>query len=385
VKLVVVIHSLARGGAERVTVNLANHLAEEGWQISIVTMADAARDCYELHPDIHRVALALDSESTNPLAAVASNLRRIFALRGILRSERPDVALGMMNTASVLLEFAARGLGIVTIGAERANPSTAHPGRAWAWLRSVAYRRLHAVVALTPEAARWLELHAGARNIAVIPNAVVWPLPDQAPRVDPQAVGTAGRKRLMTVGRLAPVKGTDNLVRAFARIAARHADWELVVVGEGPQRAALQAQIDSSGLAGQVILAGEVGNLAEWYRRAELFVLSSRHEGFPNVLLEAMAHGVASVSFDCEAGPRNIIRHGVDGLLVPDQDVDALAAALELMMDDRELRARCAERAMEVRERFAVARILGMWRDLITKRLGLDGRIDIGQGVSRPV
>ena len=382
--LVVFIHSLGRGGAERVTVNLANYLADEGWKITIVTLADARRDCYELHRSIHRVMLNLDEESANPLVAIANNVRRIHALRTVLREIRPHAALGMMNTASVLLLFASRGLGIVNIGAERANPSTARLGKAWSWLRSFAYRRLHALVALTPDAADWLERHAGARNIVVIPNAVVWPLPDQAPRVDPDAVGISARKRLMAVGRLAPVKGFDNLLAAFSLIAASHADWELVIVGEGPQRTALQSQIDSAGLTGQVILAGEVGNLSDWYRRAHLFALSSRHEGFPNVLLEAMAHGLACVSFDCEAGPRNIIRDGVDGLLVKDQDVGALAAALGRLMDDRDSRTLYANRAVEVRERFEMSRILGLWRDLI-KSLGLDGTINVGQGISRLV
>jgi glycosyltransferase involved in cell wall biosynthesis len=385
VRLLVFIHSLGRGGAERVTANLANHLAEEGWAITIATLAGSAQDCYELHPSVRRVVLDLAAESSNPLMAVANNLRRIRAMRRVLRELKPDAALGMMNTAAALLGIAARGLDVVTIGAERANPSTAPLGRAWSWLRRAGFRRLQAVVALTPEAARWLQLHAGARNIAVIPNAVVWPLPNQSPVVSPGSVGTPGRKRLLAVGRLSQVKGFDNLVRAFAQLAGRQSGWELVIVGEGPQRAALQSQIDSSGLSGQVILAGEVGNLVDWYQHAHLFVLSSRHEGFPNVLLEAMAHGLACVSFDCEAGPRNIVRDGVDGVLAKDQDVSALACALEQLMVDEELRARLAEKAREVRERFAVARILVMWRDLITKRLGLDGRIDIGQGVSRPV
>lgn len=367
------------------TVNLANQLAREDWDICIVTVADVKRDCYELHTAVRRIALDLESESSNLLVAIANNAGRIRALREILLSERPDVALAMMNTAGILLAFAARGLDIVTIGAERANPSTAHLGRAWSWLRRVAYRRLHAIVALTPEAAKWLSKNTGVASIAVIPNAITWPLADQAPSVDPGSVGVPGRNRLLAVGRLAKVKGTDNLVKAFALIASRHQDWELVIVGEGAERSALQAQIDRSGLSDRAILAGEAGNLADWYRHAQLFALSSRHEGFPNVLLEAMAHGLACVSFDCEAGPRNIMRHGVDGLLVPNQDVEALAAALDRLMDDDEMRMRLATQAAEVRERFSATHIMNMWRDLIATKLGLDDRIDTRQGVSRPV
>lgn len=384
-RLVIFIGSLARGGAERVTTNMANQLFDEGWQVTIVTLSDASTDSFKLRPGVRRVALGLEGESANPLVAVVSNMRRIRALRRVLKDARPDAALGMMNTASALLAFAARGLKIVTIGSERGNPSTVRLGAAWSWLRRIAYRRLHAVVALTPEASSWLARDTGARNITVIPNAVVWPLPDQVPRVDPDSVGQLGRMRLMAVGRLSQVKGYDKLLEAFAGVAARHANWELVIVGEGPQRSVLQAQLDRLGLAGRVILAGEAGNLVDWYQRADLFVLTSRHEGFPNVVLEAMAQGLACVSFDCEAGPRNIIRTGIDGLLVQDQDSAALATALDQLMSDSELRARYAARATEVRERFSSTRIVGMWRDLITEKVRLDDRINAGQGISPTV
>lgn len=371
-KLLIFLHSLARGGAERVTANLANQLAEEGWSITVVTLSDGARDCYGLNKSVRRIGLDLDRESANPLWAIVNNLRRIFALRRVLKEQRPHAALGMMNTASVLLKFASWGLGVVVIGAERGNPSTVRLGMAWSRLRSMAYRRMDAVIALTPEAAQWLAHNASARNIAVIPNAVAWPLIDQVPRIDPKSFGQAGRKRLLAVGRLSKVKGYDRLLEAFALIASRRSDWELVIVGEGPERQVLQVQVERFGLAEQVVLAGEAGNLADWYRHAQLFVLTSRHEGFPNVLLEAMSHGLACVSFDCEAGPRNIIRRGVDGVLVRDQDVGALASSLEQLMDDEQLRARYAALAMEVRERFALMRIIGLWRDLITEKVRAD-------------
>jgi glycosyltransferase involved in cell wall biosynthesis len=385
VKLVIFIGSLARGGAERVTTNMANQLVDEGWQVTIVTLSDASTDSFELRPAVRRIALGLAAESANALEAVMSNLRRIRALRRVLQNNRPNAALGMMNTASALLAFASHGLDIVAIGSERGNPSTVRLGAAWSWLRRIAYRRLNAIVALTPEASSWLAQDTGARHIAVIPNAVVWPLPEQAPRVNPDSVGQPGRKRLMAVGRLSQVKGYDKLLEAFAQVAARHVDWELVIVGEGPHRSVLQGQLQGLGLAGRVILAGEAGNLVDWYQRADLFVLTSRHEGFPNVVLEAMAQGLACVSFDCEAGPRNIIRTGIDGLLVQDQDSAALAAALDQLMSDPDLRAQYAARATEVRERFASTRIVGMWRDLITEKVRLDDRINAGQGISPSV
>ncbi len=164
-----------------------------------------------------------------------------------------------------------------------------------------------------------------------------------------------------------PQKGFDLLIEAFALLAADHPDWSLLILGEGPERVALQARIEHLGVAAAVQLPGHVGNLADWYRRADLFVLSSRYEGFPNVLAEAMAHGCAAVSFDCPTGPRDIVRDEVDGLLVtPSGGPPALAGALSRLMQDESLRRRMAVNAREVADRFASDRILGLWTQALS-------------------
>jgi glycosyltransferase involved in cell wall biosynthesis len=120
----------------------------------------------------------------------------------------------------------------------------------------------------------------------------------------------------------------------------------------------------SAGVVDRTIFGGEVGNIGDWYESADVFVLSSRREGFPMVLVEAMANGLPAVSFDCDTGPRDIIRHEVDGLLVPPQDTVKLAEAMARVMGDAALRKRMAARAIEVRDRFSMARIGAMWDDL---------------------
>jgi glycosyltransferase involved in cell wall biosynthesis len=357
--------SLAGGGAERTVATLANHWTTRGWDVTVATLAPRAEDFYSLHPAVRRSALDLAGPSGGPVGGALQNVRRVRALRGLLGSVRPRVAVAMMSTPNVLLALARRGMpGLVAVGSERCYPPHAPLGRLWSAARRRAYGRLDAVVALTDECGRWIETHTSARSVPVIPNAVVYPLPSTPPRLVPDAVLLPGRKALLAVGRLDPVKNLHTLLAVFARLAPVHPDWDLVLLGAGPEGDALRAAAGSMGLAGRVILPGIAGNVGEWHARADLYVLTSHSEGFPNALAEALCHGVPAVSVDCDTGPRDIVRHGVDGVLVAPDDPAALARALGLLMGDGALRRQYAARATEARARFSIERIAGMWEAL---------------------
>ena len=364
-KLLFFIHSLSSGGAERVTANLANHWAGKGWDITVVTLAPQSNDFYALHPAVKRIALELAGDSGNVLAGLWQNLRRVFTLRRVLHQIKPDIALGMTTTANVLVALATRGLPqIHAIGSERTHPPQFPLGALWEGLRRHTYGHLAAVTVLTSESADWLRAYTGAQRVPVIPNAALWPLPIQEPRLTPELFCQSERFIVLAVGRLSEEKQFGLLLEVFHFLANQHPSWDLVILGEGPQRLTLQDQVRVTGLEKRVFLPGRAGNVGEWYERADLYVMSSRVEGFPNTLAEAMAHGLAVVSFDCDTGPRDIIRHEVDGLLVPPGDVAALTAALDRLMDDATLRQQFAERAVDARRRFSMARIAGTWEDL---------------------
>lgn len=364
-RLIIFIHSLSGGGAERVTANLANYWANKGWGIAVVTLAARSLDFYELHPAVKRIALELAGDSSNGLAGLVQNLRRIVALRRVLRQIKPDIALGMMTTANVLLALAAWGLPqLRAIGSERTHPPQYPLGVLWEGLRRLSYNRLAAVTALTRESAAWLKNHTGARRVPVIPNAALWPLSMQAPRIAPESICKSERLIVLAVGRASEEKQFGLLLEVFHSLANQYPFWDLVILGEGHQRPALQAKARMIGLEQRVFFPGRAGNVGEWYERADLYVMSSRFEGFPNTLAEAMAHGLPAVSFDCDTGPRDIIRHETDGLLVPPGDVAGLTAALGRLMSDTALRQRFARRAVEARNRFSMERISSMWEEL---------------------
>lgn len=360
------IHSLSGGGAERVTATLANHWAQQGWLVTIVTAAGVERDFYELDERVERIALECDATSANTWQALGNNFRRIRALRRILKEHRPDAAVAMMTTANAVLAWASLGLPVVTVGSERTYPPAMPLGRAWSMVRRWSYPHLSALVAQTRQSAAWLQGNAPAPRIAVIPNPVRFPLPAHEPRLSPTVAreGTGCSRLLMAVGRLGEEKRFDRLLDAFASVSQAHPDWMLVILGEGRQRASLEDQITSLGLGERVRLPGAVGNVGEWYEAADIYSLTSRFEGFPNTLIEALAHGLPAVAVDCETGPREILRHEVDGLLVPQDDQKGLVEALDRIMGDPELRARLAERAVEAQGRFAVSSVAVRWEQL---------------------
>jgi glycosyltransferase involved in cell wall biosynthesis len=273
-------------------------------------------------------------------------------MRGAIRASRPDAVLAFMVETNVLTVLATLGLRVPVVVQEHIYSSWPPLAAPWRLLRLLTYPVASSVVALTPSALATLGLARGRRG-RVVPNPVL-PVP-------PEAVGPADPPVIVAMGRLVPQKGFDMLLGAFARVAAAHDRWSLEVWGDGPERASLERRRDELGLAGRVTFPGRTSVPYDVLRRASLFVMSSRREGFPMVLGEAMASGVPVVSFDCPSGPRELIRDGIDGLLIPPEDVDALAAGMERVIMDPDLASRLASRAPEVVERFSLASVLERW------------------------
>ncbi len=365
-KVLALIPTLACGGAERVLANLANDWAERlGWQVRIVLLDTPGSQFFQLAAGVECMGLALSAESSHPFAAIGANCKRIVAIRRALADFQPQVAVAFMSQCNVLLSIASVGTGIPCIGTEHSHPPRIKLGWSWEALRRWSYGGMYAVTALTHESKAWILKETRAKRCAFIPNGVVYPLPSNPPTLDPSSVGGVGKHRLLAVGRLSPEKGFDLLLAAFAPLTHLHSSWDLVIVGEGEQRAALTADIAQRGMSHCVFLPGRAGNIGDWYASAQLFVLSSRYEGFGNVLVEALAYGVPCVSFDCEFGPKEIIQQGVDGILVPPGDSEALASALGAIMTNAPLRKQMSDAARLRDPGHANAKIHTQWEQLL--------------------
>jgi GalNAc-alpha-(1->4)-GalNAc-alpha-(1->3)-diNAcBac-PP-undecaprenol alpha-1,4-N-acetyl-D-galactosaminyltransferase len=222
-------------------------------------------------------------------------------------------------------------------------------------LRRLVYRHASAVVVQTDPIAKWFREFVPTRRLLTIPNAVR----GHAFLGDSRAC-CAGRI-VLGVGRLVRQKGFDLLLRAFAKAGLADDGWRLVILGEGEDRPALSQLSSDLGVAKSVEMPGHVTDVSEWISRAPIFALSSRYEGFPNALLEAMQVGTACVSFDCPTGPSELIQHDSNGLLVPADDVDAFSAALTRLAHDDALRNHLAQEATKVAANFSIDRVYGLW------------------------
>jgi glycosyltransferase involved in cell wall biosynthesis len=238
---------------------------------------------------------------------------------GILVSTRPGLNL-------MTARFAPRS--VVTVGQDHVHLT--HYQQSVRDQIARRYPRLDLVATLTTKDAEdYRMLLAGSTPVTCMPNAV--------PELG--GVRAAGdNKIVVAAGRLAPQKGFDRLIPAFATIAAAHPDWELRIFGTGPDADMLRALIGELGMHDRIRLMGYTSHMYDELADAALYVMSSRYEGFPMVLLEAMGVGLPVVSFDCDNGPRDLIDHGTNGLLVEDGDVDGLAAAMGTLMSDESRR-----------------------------------------------
>jgi glycosyltransferase involved in cell wall biosynthesis len=352
---------------------MANYWAAIGWEIKILTFDDgSAPPFYDLNENVRHVPLGIASDATNPAAGLMNSLKRIQTLHHAIRDSRPHVVISFMERTNVITLLAVRGLNIPAIISERCNPELNNIGQAWEQLRRWTYPLADLLIVQSEGVLECFHPRVQARA-CIIPNPVMQPKIENVSN-DPGSVaedafapGLAGGATIISMGRLSHQKGFDYLLRAFAQLKPRHGDWSLTILGEGPQRKELESLASSLLPEGSFFLPGAVTNPNAFLRRASLFVLPSRYEGFPNALCEAMACGLPVIAADCKYGPQDIVRHNVDGLLVPKENLNTLINAMDRLMASKEERDRLARRAPEVIERFAVERVMQMWEEAIDR------------------
>lgn len=325
--LSILMPDLHGGGAERVAVNLANALAARGYRVDMVLLRSRGELLETLSPQVRVMSL-------NALRV----RQALWPLVRYLRDTRPDAFLANMWPLTVMAVIARRLANVRTrvVVTEHTTWSQSEllsrPTVGWQVRTSMhhVFPRADAIVAVSQGAADDLAHFArlDRDSIQVVYNAVVGPQPTMPlAEQEPANWWHGTHKKVLAVGTLKPIKGYDTLLDAFARLRQR-TEARLLILGEGGERTRLEAQVKRLDLQGQVFLPGFVNDPRPYFQRADLHVLSSKGEGLPTVVIEALAEGTPVVSTDCHSGPREILADGRFGRLVPVGDAEALATAM---------------------------------------------------------
>ncbi|MBS1808840.1 MAG: glycosyltransferase family 4 protein [Acidobacteria bacterium] len=357
-RITFVVPSIRCGGAERILTAMANYWAANGRTVTILTFdSESVTPFYPLSPEVRLQSLDVLSEASNFVAGFRNNLQRIWALRGALQATCPDVIISFLIRTNVRVLLASLGFNTPIIISERSDPFLSQPGKLWQGLARITYPFASKITVFTAHAAKYFP--ASLRNkIRVIPNPVL--------ALDKSAKLQAEGYRIVAVGRLEHVKGFDLLLKSFALVQQIFPTASLTIWGEGSQRRALEALRDELSLSAHVSFPGVTKDVVQALTEADLFVQTSRWEGFGNALCEAMSVGLPVISTCC-SGPQEIIRDGVDGVLVPVENVDALADAILNLLPDFSKRQSLAANALEITKRFALRNIMRQWEQLLTE------------------
>ncbi|MEM8677195.1 MAG: glycosyltransferase family 4 protein [Cyanobacteria bacterium P01_G01_bin.67] len=360
-RITLIINSLLGGGAERAIVLLAEGLAKLQHQVTLITFSDSSSDFYQVPAKVSRVELGIIGKSENLLEAITNNIRRFIILRQGVESSQPDIVISSLRITNVSVILALLSKNYPIVVTEQNDVRVFSKGAVWETLRRLTYPWCSKVVSVSKGVDEGIDLPPSKKAVIYNPIAVKedHTTPDLPPEVD------LNKNWIVSMGRLTYQKGYDLLLPAFSKIAGKHPDWQLIILGRGELREQLEKITDDLNLSEQVVFTGALKNPSAVLKQGKIFVMASRNEGFPLAHGEALACGLPVIATDCPSGPREMIRQDLDGILVPNQDIAALAQAMDSLMSNEQKRQQLAMRAPEVLARFGQDKIVAEWDNLI--------------------
>ena len=343
--------SLAFGGAERVTVYLAEYFSNNNIDTTIVTTSIIDKE-YDIPEGVKRKVLFDKCERQ-------SNFSRVSRLREFLKKEQPDILL-VMGTPLIMYAVPANiGLKTKIIVSERNSPKNFSGRKGTKIISSILFPLADGYVFQTKDAADYY--FKIKNNKEIIPNPL---FTDNLP----QPYTGDREKKIVNVGRLHKQKNQEMLIRAFSKISNKYPEYNLTIYGEGPERRSLEILIKELNLDDRVIMPGSYSNVLDKIKTASIFAFSSDFEGMPNALIEAMSLGLPVISTDCPCGgPRELIDDGINGLLAPVNDVDNFAKKMDYLLSNKESANLIGIQAIKIRERLDFKIIGKRWLDFCLK------------------
>lgn len=347
------------GGTERVTVNLSSLFSKMGHNVTIVSYYHGKTPMTYQPSDSVKVTYLLNTrcpDEGNRFKRMQLFIKALKELKQYLKKERidKDTVIISQNFFSNTLMWLA-GNAKNTIGCEHFKYDLY--SKPISYVRCCIYSHLKCIVTLTEKDQKRFIEHIDAKKTATIANMVI-----AKDGVEPDM----NSKNIIAIGRLTAQKGFDMLIEAMRTVSDKHPEWVVNIFGEGEDKTILQKQIDKLNLQKNVILRGYSTNLDNEFSKSSFFVLSSRFEGFPLALIEALGQGMPSVAFDCPEGPAQLLETG-GGILVEKENVSKLAEAICYMIEHPEFRKNCIEHKDYIRQHLAPEVIYNKWIKLFQK------------------
>ena len=323
-------------------VNLAAYFRDCGYRVTIVTKEQDSVE-YPVPDGVTRMLADIEGDEISN-NRITNLYRRIAKLRKIFMQLDPDYIVSFIKKNNFMAITSAAGLHIPVIVSVRSNPAREYPDKVTRFLANTLFARAAGVVLQTGQAKEFFP-EAVQKKAVILPNS----LSEQFLQTEFKG---ERRKEIVWVGRMDENKNPGMLLRTFEKVAQKHPDWTLKYVGDGPLMKELRNLSQKEDSARQVCFTGRVEDVATEIQSASVFVLTSKQEGMPNALMEAMVSGLAAISTDCPCGgPAELIEDGVNGILIPVDDEPALTEALDKLLVDEEYRNRLGEEAKKLIEK----------------------------------
>ena len=348
------IYNLTSGGAERVVVNLANEL-QKNYRISIITFVPCI-SFYEVHRNITMLDCDINAKKKYFYPKYFFAIQR---LTHIIKKEKIDLIIGFTTTINILTVLCSKLAGIPNIISERNNPKIYAPNLIWRAIRNNVYCYTDCLVVQTKANKTFYSKLIPEKKITVIGNPISKHFKKK--RKSKRTNSPNEFLKIVTVGRLDYNKGHDFLLKSFAIVCKKHPNLNLLIIGDGILRNNMELLAKQLRLTENVTFIGHSSKVEDFYNDADIFVFTSRSEGYPNALLEAYYFGVPLISTDCPDGPSDIIEHGKDGYLIEVDNTTELTSSLEKLINNYELRKKMSETALKRAGRYEVDNIKIKW------------------------
>ncbi len=364
-KLTIFTAALILGGTERISANLANELVKKGYEVEFLTLFHVDTPAYPLDSRIKIVELLHDAgRSGSRLYDIYKHIRRYFALIKYTRSSDTDKYLVMLPLP-VLMLLSLKGVtfNVPVIFSERDDPKTTFATSRTKWFFSkILLNKADGAIFQTTDAEQTYR-EVIKRNRQIILNPVSEDLLSAATKKLFES-----EEAFLCVGRLTRQKNQKLLIEAFSLIHTKIPTYKLKFVGDGADLKMLQDLCSQRGIENKVVFTGKLSHYEQIYKKGDIFVLSSLHEGLPNALIEAMVMGLPCIASDCPCGgPRMLIDHGINGLLYPLNNVKQLAECMMHLATQPFIAEKIGEKAAGLKEKVAPEKIFCQWIDFIVK------------------